>query len=107
MGTEEAVDVISDLMIMALPLNLLRNLQVTRKQKAGLAVVFSVGIVIIIVAIARGIEIATSARTDGILLNIWSIVESSVCEFHPLVPPLRPMFYPWRVASLTTPPRYL
>ena len=65
---------------MALPLNLLWNLQVTRKQKAGLAVVFSVGTIIIIVAIARGIEIATRARTDGVLLNIWSIIESGVCK---------------------------
>lgn len=75
-------------MIMALPLNLLRDLQVTRKQKAGLAVVFGVGIIIIVVAVARGIEIVTSARTNGILLNVWSIVESSVCESQPPVPPL-------------------
>ncbi len=96
MGTEETVDVISDLMIMALPLNLLRNLQVTRKQKAGLTVVFGVGIIIIIVAIARGIEIATSARTNGILLNVWSSA-----SYGPLAS------YPWQLATtLTTLPRY-
>lgn len=85
---------------MALPLNLLRNLQVTRKQKAGLAVVFSVGFIIVVVAIARGIEIATSARTNGILLNFWSVIESSVCEYYPLVPLAA---YLWSIASLTEP----
>lgn len=84
-------------MIMALPLNLLRNLQVTRKQKAGLTVVFSVGIIIIVVAIARGIEIATSTRTNGILLNVWSIVESSVCESQPPMSPLRPIHRVWHL----------
>ena len=77
-------------MIMALPLNLLWDLQVTRKQKLGLAIVFSVGAIIILVAIVRAVEIHSKARSDGILLNIWSIIESSVCRLrlHLAIQPL-------------------
>ncbi|KAL8822968.1 MAG: hypothetical protein Q9191_006306, partial [Dirinaria sp. TL-2023a] len=73
-----AADVATDLMIMALPLNLLWNLQVTRKQKLGLVIVFSVAVIIICVAIVRAVQIHSTARSDGILLNIWSIIESSI-----------------------------
>ena len=64
---------------MALPLNLLWNIRVTKRQRFGLVVVFCVGIIIIVVAIIRAIFITTKVFRDGVLLTIWSIIESTVC----------------------------
>lgn len=36
---------------MVMPLNLIRNIRIARKEKIGLASIFSVGLIIIIVAI--------------------------------------------------------
>jgi len=40
-----AVDILTDLMIMALPIRMIRDLQVNRRQKAALAGIFSVSVV--------------------------------------------------------------
>ncbi len=58
---------------------MLYNVRLATKQKLGLAVVFSLCLVIIIVAIARAIQICEKTFTDGVLLAIWGIVESTVC----------------------------
>jgi hypothetical protein len=76
-------------MIMALPLGLLRNLQVTRQQKLGLAVVFSLGLVIVAFAIIRMTQILGEARADPAGLALWGIVESSVSVVVGSLPPLK------------------
>ncbi len=65
---------------MTLPLPLLSILQISKKQKYGLAGVFSIGVIIIIVAIIRAIEINNNERTDPVALAVWGLVESTVCE---------------------------
>lgn len=81
-------DVVADVIIMILPLNLLRRLQVSTQQKFGLAVIFSLGTIIIAFAFARlgQVSKATSKMAknpstvaDGpVLLSMWSHIESSV-----------------------------
>ncbi|KAF1347288.1 hypothetical protein EJ07DRAFT_91138, partial [Lizonia empirigonia] len=81
-------DVVADVIIMVLPLNLLRKLQVSTRQKFGLAVIFSLGTIIIAFAFARlgQVSKATSKMAknpstvaDGpVLLSMWSHIESSV-----------------------------
>jgi len=81
-----SADVIADALIMLLPLNLLRKLQVSAQQKLGLAVIFSLGTIIIAFAFARLAQVtkATSnpdpaTLADGpVLLSMWSHIESSV-----------------------------
>jgi hypothetical protein len=81
-----SADVVSDVLIMLLPLNLLRRLQVSLQQKFGLAVIFSLGTIIIAFAFARLAQVtkATSnpdptTLADGpVLLSMWSHIESSV-----------------------------
>jgi hypothetical protein len=67
---------------MLLPLNMLSKLQVNSRQKYALAGVFSVGIIIVIVAIIRAIQINHQERTDPVALAVWGLVESTVCTSH-------------------------
>ena len=71
--------------VIALPLDLLYTVRLAPKQKLGIAAVFSLGIIIVLVAIARAIQISRKAFADGVLLALWGIIESTVCEYrHPL-----------------------
>ena len=67
--------------VMAMPLSLLYRIQISNKQKIGLATVFSIAIIIIITAIIRAIEITTRSRTDAALLALCSVIESTVGTF--------------------------
>lgn len=59
---------------------MLYNVRLATKQKLGLAVVFALGLIIIVVAIARAIQIGQKTFADGVLLALWGIVESTVCK---------------------------
>ena len=73
---------------MLLPLNLLRQLQLARRQKVGLAGVFTVGFIIIVFAIVRLVEVTqatqavqqdpTKVAESPIKLSAWSHIEGSV-----------------------------
>jgi hypothetical protein len=86
------VDVLIDVMIMAMPLSLLWKVQISTKQKLALAGVFSLGIVITIFAIIRAIEVTTRAREDTILLAFWSCLESAVSVVVGCLPPFKSLF---------------
>lgn len=77
------VDVLSDLMIMALPIQLVWNLQLPRGQKIAVVALFSSGFICIIFATLRVTQIAVKARQDDASpeptwLSLWSIIETSV-----------------------------
>ncbi|MCJ1468537.1 hypothetical protein MMC07_007166, partial [Pseudocyphellaria aurata] len=72
------VDILTDVLIMALPFRLLYSVKITTKQKLGLFGVFGIATIIIVVAIIRAVQITTRARTDAVLLTVWSIIESTV-----------------------------
>ena len=64
---------------MALPLRLLWNLQINRREKSALAAIFSVGFIVIIFAIVRVVETSASIHhVDPVWLALWSIIEASV-----------------------------
>lgn len=65
---------------MSLPLNMLYRARLAFRQKLGLATVFSLVTIIICVAIARAVEISNRSHRDGVLLALWGIIESTVCE---------------------------
>jgi hypothetical protein len=86
-----AVDILSDIMIMLLPLRILPKLQVSRRQKMGLAGVFCVGIMVVASAIARLTQIIGQERSDPVGLSVWGLVESSVSVIVGSLPPLKNM----------------
>ncbi|KAF2751074.1 hypothetical protein M011DRAFT_491697 [Sporormia fimetaria CBS 119925] len=78
-----AVDVLSDFMIMALPIQLVWNLQLPRGQKIAVIALFSSGFVCIVFATLRVSQIAVKAKQDDASpeptwLSLWSIIETSV-----------------------------
>ncbi|KAH8816603.1 hypothetical protein F5884DRAFT_776774 [Xylogone sp. PMI_703] len=77
-----AIDIASDISVMILPLQLLWGLRVSNKQKVGLGAIFSLGLVIVIFAIIRMVEVvrAISHRSPSadVSLSLWSILESAV-----------------------------
>ena len=69
---------------MALPLHLLRGLiGVNRKQKAGLAALFCLGLFIIAVALIRVFQTRATKEhhVDPIWLALWSQIEASVGRY--------------------------
>ena len=76
-----AVDVLSDIMIMALPLALIWNLQLAFAKKVGIAVLFCVGIFAIAAAVVRVVSIgvrAQNATPSSSWLAFWGIIESGI-----------------------------
>ena len=65
---------------MCMPLNMLYKARFGIKQKLGLAAVFSLVTIIISVAIARAVEISRPPPNNGVLMALWSIIESTVCK---------------------------
>lgn len=74
------------LAVMALPLRLVWDLRIDRKQKTGLAGIFLLGLVDVIFAIVRVVETSASAHhVDVVWLGLWSMIEASVCELSAIV----------------------
>lgn len=70
-----------DSIVISLPLHLLYTVRLAPKQKIGLATVFSIGIIVILVAIARAVQISRKTFADGVLLALWGIIECTICEY--------------------------
>lgn len=101
---------------MMLPLNLLRKLSTSRSHKLGLAVLFSLGGIIIAFALARLAQV-TKATSDSakdpttvangpVLLSMWSHIESSVSVIVATLPAFRFLLSKNRPASKKTASRY-
>ncbi|KAF2473677.1 uncharacterized protein BDR25DRAFT_386509 [Lindgomyces ingoldianus] len=77
-----AVDVISDLMIMFLPIRLIWNLQMPRAQKLSVVALFCTGFVCIFFAIIRivqiGVKADNSTTPSTSWLAFWAIIECSI-----------------------------
>ena len=84
-----AVDVLSDLMIMALPIRILPTLRMNGAQKQGLALIFCIGFLIIATALVRLSQIVTTQRTDPVGLAVWGLVESNVAVIVGTLPALK------------------
>ncbi|KXX75481.1 hypothetical protein MMYC01_208474 [Madurella mycetomatis] len=83
------VDITSDLMIMALPIAILPSLQLDFRRKIGLGVAFSLGVIIISVAIVRMTQVISEGTVDLIGLAIWGAIETSTAVIVGSLPPLK------------------
>ena len=77
-----AVDVITDLLIMFLPIGLIWNLQRPTLQKVGMGVLFGIGWICIAMAIIRVVQIGSKADNSSTpsssWLAFWAIIESAI-----------------------------
>ncbi|AEO60051.1 hypothetical protein MYCTH_2140156 [Thermothelomyces thermophilus ATCC 42464] len=85
-----AVDVFTDLCIMAMPLRLIYNIKVSLKQKLGLVCVFSLGFVMIVFAIIRANQsLAQQGFVNLTLLLVWSTLAASISVLVGTLPALK------------------
>jgi hypothetical protein len=77
-----AVDVVTDLMIMFLPLGLIWKLQRPRAQKIGIGALFCVSWICIVAATIRvvsiGVKSGSSSTPSSTWLAFWAVIESSI-----------------------------
>lgn len=88
-----AVNVFSDLAIMALPLAMLKSLQMRTSVKLGLAGVFCCAFVTIAFDILRAVETDTKGRIEG-STALWTNLESAVAVIVSCLPSVAALFSP-------------
>jgi hypothetical protein len=76
------VDILTDILVGALPIKLIINLRISLRQKLGICCIFSLGIVVISISIVRLIKmvesIADMSPKGNISIALWSILEAAV-----------------------------
>jgi uncharacterized membrane protein len=89
------MDIFTDVAVMVLPIKLLMGLRISKKNKIGVGIIFTIGHLIIIFSIIRVVEITQSLgeanKNVNVSLSMWSILEASVGKFcpHSSIPPPR------------------
>ncbi|KFY04279.1 hypothetical protein O988_00891 [Pseudogymnoascus sp. VKM F-3808] len=76
-----AVDVLTDLLIMAIPVRLLWNLQISRLEKMSVALVMCVGVITMVCAIVRASSLGIFASSGQIPISwlvLWACIEGLV-----------------------------
>ncbi|KAF2713428.1 hypothetical protein K504DRAFT_487837 [Pleomassaria siparia CBS 279.74] len=93
-----AVDVLSDLMIMFLPLRLIWNLQMPRAQKLSVGALFCTGFVCILFSIIRVVQIggkaSNSSTPSSSWLALWASVEGSIAVIIGCCPAFAALYRP-------------
>ncbi|KAK1750371.1 hypothetical protein QBC47DRAFT_310085 [Echria macrotheca] len=85
-----AIDVFTDLCIMAMPLRLIYNVKVSLKQKMGLVCVFGLCFVMIAFAIIRAKQVLVQQQFVNLtLLMIWSTLTASISVIVGSLPALK------------------
>ncbi|KAJ5703798.1 hypothetical protein N7493_010936 [Penicillium malachiteum] len=94
--SNSAMQIVSDIVIMILPMPVLSKLQLPFKQKAGIILVFGLGVFVIATSSARLYELSTMVNgTDFTEKNaeaaVWSSLEANVSIICACMPPLHPL----------------
>lgn len=104
--TNAALNITTDIVIFAFPMPLIKTLQVARKQKIALTVLFACGAFVCIISIVRlkslyAISISTDIPLNSVDCALWSCVEvntaivcSSVSTLKPLLAKVFPRILP-------------
>ncbi|KAI9045551.1 uncharacterized protein KD926_007967 [Aspergillus affinis] len=97
-----SIQIVSDLIIVVLPMPVLTQLRLPKRQKTALIVVFALGLFVCATSVVRlGTVIELIKSDDPTKANaqaaLWSFIESSVAIISACLPPLRPLlayFFP-------------
>ncbi|KAK0620834.1 integral membrane protein [Immersiella caudata] len=92
-------NIITDIIIFALPIKTLLGIQRPRKEKIALVGIFGIGTFATIVAIVRlhtiyTYTLAVDPFQQSILVNLWSVIEINVAVICASAPALKPLFSP-------------
>lgn len=107
-------NIITDIIIFALPIKTLLNINRPRNEKIALIAVFGVGTFATIVAMVRlhtiyTYTLAQDPFQQSILVNLWSIIEVNVAIACASAPALKPLFTPQALREArhgSTPPKH-
>ncbi|KAI4861832.1 hypothetical protein F4820DRAFT_460636 [Hypoxylon rubiginosum] len=86
-----------DLLIFAVPVPLVRRLQIARRQRVALLIVFTIGAVVCVASVLRLVSIyqllrvPTDPSSGGVALGLWSGVELTLAVICACLPTLRPV----------------
>ncbi|KAK1625603.1 hypothetical protein BDP81DRAFT_397395 [Colletotrichum phormii] len=91
-----ALNILSDIIICGIPIPLIKSLQISKKQKIALIMVFAVGGFVCITSMIRlyslyEISVSTDTSRDGVHIAIWSGIEINVAIACASVPALKPL----------------
>jgi hypothetical protein len=81
--------------VMILPIRMIWNLQIPRRQKQSIGAIFGVGVICIIVAIIRVVQIGVKSRSDSTpsssWLALWAMIEAAIgtSSFPLCTPPIK------------------
>ncbi|EPS31001.1 hypothetical protein PDE_05955 [Penicillium oxalicum 114-2] len=88
-----AGDVVTDMMILSIPISVLWNAQITRRRKIVLLSIFSATIFIMVVAVIRvGVKTSLDEQIDIAWLCFWSFVEVDAAILISCVASMRQLF---------------
>ncbi|KAJ5153320.1 uncharacterized protein N7482_009798 [Penicillium canariense] len=92
-----AMQIVTDIVILILPMPLLSKLQLPRRQKVGVMLVFGLGIIVIATSSARLYELSVMVKGHDFTRTnaeaaIWSSLEADVSIICACLPPLHPLF---------------
>ncbi|KAJ6783100.1 hypothetical protein PWT90_05922 [Aphanocladium album] len=73
-----ALDIATDMLIVALPLSVLPLLNLDKRKKTALGFMFALSLVIVCVSIVRMTQIVIDVDVDLVGLTVWSTVETSI-----------------------------
>ncbi|KAF2264402.1 hypothetical protein CC78DRAFT_616826 [Lojkania enalia] len=101
-----AINIVTDLMIVILPIPVIKNLNLPKKQKRLLMGVFAFGVVVCIISIVRlhSLLVITTSKDqsyDNAPVATFSIVEVNVAIIGACLPTLRPLLAKW-ISGLST-----
>ncbi|KAK1658941.1 hypothetical protein BDP55DRAFT_504607, partial [Colletotrichum godetiae] len=91
-----ALNILSDIIICGIPIPLIKSLQISKKQKIALIMVFAVGGFVCITSMIRlyslyEISVSTDTSRDGVHIATWSGIEINVAIACASVPALKPL----------------
>ncbi|KAK3370583.1 hypothetical protein B0H63DRAFT_487266 [Podospora didyma] len=110
--TSSVLHIVFDLWIIILPVPFIRRLELSRKKKASILIMFSVGIAVIVASIGRLtaiIDFSFAPRSnptiDAVPLAVWSGAEMNLGVICACLPSLRVLFKPfWNRRRLNATP---
>ncbi|KAK3376143.1 integral membrane protein [Lasiosphaeria ovina] len=108
------VNIITDIIIFALPIKTLMAINRPRHEKIALVSIFGIGTFATVVAIVRlhtiyTYTLATDPFQQSILVNVWSIIEINIAVICASAPALKPLFTPQALKSAregSSPPKH-
>ncbi|OCK79163.1 hypothetical protein K432DRAFT_76178 [Lepidopterella palustris CBS 459.81] len=94
---QAAFNILSDIVILALPVPVLWSLQMHRNKRIALVAIFSVGFVAVIASIIRVYAlhvytVGTDTPYNGAYILLWSQIEINVAIISASIPSLKPLF---------------